>query len=129
MKWQKLTKDVFPDITKKEYLVSDETYTYGTREERIIIWKSKNIYIIAMNIDHMPDVEYAWRKTKLDNKHFFRTFQAEHKIVINTKTGEITREEKQFVDRDTDDFARISINDKNLEYCRYKMMELEDITD
>ena len=51
--WQKLTREAYPDIMKKENIVFEDKFK--TDNTRTIYYRGKEIYIIAMNINHMID--------------------------------------------------------------------------
>lgn len=128
MKWKTLTKDEFPDIITKENIVYEDTFRCKTKTYHAVTYRSHDIYIIAMDISHMPDVLCSYHSPKLDDRHFFRMFQAEHHVVMD-ETGRITEEKKKFIDTDSEDCLIISLHDENLRYCKYKMMELESLAD
>lgn len=125
MKWAKLTKDIFPDIMKKENIDFEFTDDKAKRHE--IRYRSKAIYIIAIDINHMPDVGYSFRDPKIDDNHFIHMFKATHLITIDDETGSIVEEKKTFNDIDSEDCMVIKLNDRNLEYCQYKMVEMEEL--
>lgn len=125
--WQKLTKEAFPDITKKENIVFEDKFK--TDNTRTIYYRSKEMYIIAMNINHMIDTGCYYWGPMISKKYAVRMFHAEHSVTFDNKTGKVISEKKEFYSADSEDGMTISINDKNLEYCRYKAVETEDITD
>lgn len=49
--WQKLNKEAFPDIVKEENIVFEDTNKRF--KTRTITYRSKEMYIIAMNISHI----------------------------------------------------------------------------
>lgn len=103
--WKKMNKEDFPDIAKEENIVSDYI---DESNIHVIKYRSKEMYIIAMSM-----------------------FQAEHTIKIDNKYDEIISEEKKFTSAwdDSMDYMEISVDDKNLTYCQYKVVETEDIVD
>lgn len=123
MKWQTLTKDVFPDIMEKENITFEWTLGAFT----VTTYKSKRAYIIAMDNEHMPDDNCNCNVPVIDDKYIIRMFTAEHTVYTDIETGEIKRERKEFHSPDCGDGMTISINDKNLKYCKYKTVELESI--
>lgn len=129
MKWKKLTKDVFPDIMKDEYIISNTT----DGKERHIEYESKDfIYLIAIDTRHEPS-RYRGHGIMVDDTHLICGFHARHIVDINTKTGEIIDEEKKFYCNDST-WLNLSINwlaldAENLEYCRYTIVKAQDITD
>ena len=127
MKWKTLTKDAFPDIMKKENI--DFEYIDDTAKRHYIRYRSKAIYIIAIDINHMPNRGYSFRHPKIDDNHFIHMFKATHCVIIDDKTSRVVEEQKTFDDIDSEDCMVIALNDRNLEYCRYKKVEMEDITD
>lgn len=65
----------------------------------------------------------------ISSNYAVRMFQAEHTVTIDDKTGEVKSEKKEFYSADSEDYMDISIDDENIEYCRYKVVETEDILD
>lgn len=124
--WQKLTKEAFPkDIVKEENITC--TDTNNRLHTHTIYYTSKKVYIIAIDVNH--ETAYcSCYKTMIDNNHFICMFQAEQRVTIDDETGKVT-EEKYFIFQDNEDYTEISVDDENIEYCRYKVVELEDITD
>ena len=128
MKWQKLSKEAFPkDIMKEENIkytdINDRLLT------RTIYYRSKKVYIIAVDINHEPESYCCAYRPMIDKTHFMHTCFADCRVTINTATGEVRSEEKEFYFEDGDGWMRIPVDDENIGYCRYKMVELEAITD
>lgn len=123
--WQKLTKEAFPDITKKENIVFEDKFK--TDNTRTLYYRSKEMYIIAMNINHMIDTGCYYWGPMISSNYAVRMFHAEHSVTFDNKTGKIINEKKEFYSADSEDGMTISIDDENLEYCRYKAVETEDI--
>lgn len=124
--WRKLTKESFPDIVKEENIVYTDTNERYKRHS--ITYVGKSVYIIAIDVNHVP----AWcncYRTMIDDTHFICMFQAENTVTIDDETGKVMTEEKSFYSEDSEDYTDISVDDENLEYCRYKVMELEAISD
>ena len=111
--WQKLTKEAFPDIMKKENIVFEDKFK--TDNTCTIYYRSKEMYIIAMNINHMIDTGCYYWGPMISSNYAVRMFHAEHSVT--------------FYSADSEDGMTISIDDENLEDCRYKAVETEDITD
>ena len=65
----------------------------------------------------------------ISSNYAVRMFHAEHSVTFDNKTGEVISEKKEFYSADSEDGMTISIDDENLEDCRYKAVETEDITD
>lgn len=125
--WQKLTKEAFPDITKKENIVFEDKFK--TDNTRTIYYRSKEMYIIAMDINHMIDTGCYYWGPMISKKYAVRMFHAEHSVTFDNKTGKVISEKKDFYSADSEDGMTISIDDENLEYCRYKAVETQDILD
>lgn len=125
--WKTLTRESFPDIMKKENIVFEDTNKrFNTRT---ITYRSKEMYIIAMNISHMIDTSCCYYGPTISKKYAVRMFQAEHTVKIDDKTGKVISEKKEFYSADSEDYMDISIDDENLTYCKYKVVETEDILD
>lgn len=92
---------MFPQIAVPENI------TYADKLTGTVAYRSNAVYIIAIDRDHMPDILCSYHSPKLDDKHFFRMFQAEHYIVMD-ETGRITEEQKKFIDTDTVTVCRTS---------------------
>lgn len=119
--WKKLTKDAFPKGIKKDEniactIANPRLHTYT------IYYRSRQMYIIAIDNNHKP-AHCRYHKTMVHDNCFFCIFQAEQRVHVNEETGEIT-EKKYFI---FEDYIEIPVDDENLEYCRYKV--LEDILD
>lgn len=130
MKWKTLTRNSFPDIMKKKYIVQDDTKAFRTFDTHIIKYRSKKMYIIAIDCEHMPKTcktVYTGTIRTDDGKHLFRMFYAEHTIVINEQEGYVITERKQFCSPDSDDDTYITVDDENLEYCKYKTVKIGNI--
>lgn len=125
--WQKLTKEAFPDITKKENIVFEDKFK--TDNTRTIYYRSKEMYIIAMNINHMIDTGCYYWGPMISKKYAVRMFHAEHSVTFDNKTGKVISEKKDFYSADSEDGMTISIDDENLTYCQYKVVETQDILD
>ncbi len=125
--WQKLTREAYPDIMKKENIVFEDKFK--TDNTRTIYYRGKEIYIIAMNINHMIDTGCYYWGPMISKKYAVRMFHAEHSVTFDNKTGKVISEKKEFYSADSEDGMTISIDDENLEYCRYKAVETEDILD
>ena len=127
--WKKMNKEDFPDIAKEENIVSDYI---DESNIHVIKYRSKEMYIIAMNItSHMVDTDCLYWGQMISDNYAVRMFQAEHTIKIDNKYDEIISEEKKFTSAwdDSMDYMEISVDDKNLTYCQYKVVETEDIVD
>lgn len=125
--WQKLTKEAFPDIAKKENIVFEDKFK--TDNTRTIYYRSKEMYIIAMNINHMIDTGCYYWGPMISKKYAVRMFHAEHSVTFDNKTGKVISEKKDFYSADSEDGMTISIDDENLTYCQYKVVETQDILD
>lgn len=129
MKWKTLTEDAFPHITEKKNIVDDCTIKFATFTAHTITYRSKAVYIIAIDREHIPTAYCNCCEPMIDDKHFIRMFHAEHTVTIDTETKEIKQETKSFYTPDGKDDITIFIDDENIRYCKYKMVEIEDITD
>lgn len=124
--WQKLTKNIFPDDIMKEENITCQ-YADSRLNTHTIYYTSKKVYVIAIDINHEPAYCSCY-KTMIDDTHYICMFQAEDRVTINDETGKVT-EEKYFTFQDNEDYTNISVDDENLEYCQYKVIETEDILD
>ena len=117
--WKTLTPDAFPK-TFEDIYISD-------MRENIIAYRSSNAYIIAVDREHMPETCDNVCKSAMgldDGKYIIRIFYAEHTVWTDPETGAITHEQKAFYSADG---MMISIDDENIEYCKYKRLETESL--
>lgn len=129
MKWKTLTKDAFPDIMKKKNIVQDYTKEFRSFTTRTITYRSKKMYIIAMNLHHKPDVRFTcYAPMSDDGRYLLRMFYAYHIITIDDE-GNVIKERKEFYSPDSDGYMYITVDDENLEYCKYKTVKIGSIDD
>ena len=113
MAWKTLTKEAFPQINKRQYLIDEYTvdnYTEENPNARISTYRSKAFYIIA-----------------IDSEYILRLCQAEHMTWTDPKTGKLLYESKEFYCTDDSEGTIIYLDDENLEHCKYKQVRLESI--
>ena len=122
--WKTLTADAFPETAEEVYI----TYV----DEDMTVYRSKDAYVIAIDREHMPEkCKNAWKPTvpDYDGKYIIRVFYAEHIVytdpgTTDPETGVFRCESKGFCSADG---MIISIEDENIEYCKYKRLETESL--
>ena len=80
MAWKTLTKEAFPQINKRQYLVDEYTvdnYTEENPNARISTYRSKAFYIIAIDSENRP-ARCRNCEAQLDDRYILRLCQAEH---------------------------------------------------
>ena len=130
MKWKKLSEKAFPDdvVKAKNFEFTDIDDDFHTHTD---YYQDKRLYIIAMDTHHMPqkgNCHHCQKKT-IDDRYMVCIFHAKRVVTTDDITGKIIREKKYFDYGDKDGWMRIPVDDENIGYCKYKMVEIEDITD
>ena len=129
MAWKTLTKEAFPQINKRQYLVDEYTvdnYTEENPTARISTYRSKAFYIIAIDSENRP-ARCRNCEAQLDDRYILRLCQAEHMTWTDPKTGKLLYESKEFYCTDDSEGTIIYLDDENLEHCKYKQVRLESI--
>lgn len=122
--WKPLTADAFPKTAKEIH----STYVNGgTTVYKRTVYRSNDVYIIAIDSEHMPKTCDAVWTPKMgldDGKYIIRTFYAQRTVYTDSKTGKSKDVEKAFYNQEG---MIISIDDKDMKYCKYHRLETESL--